>query len=441
MRLIVPAIAALVFLAFAVLYQTRPEVYEAVLDAWAVPIGEIPFIDWHAVLSAIQCHRLGEDVLAANSCDLIGRPHVYSPFWLALPIPADTSHTMAWGIGLTGGLLLALATLPLPRTPRAVAVLLAAVLSPSVVMAIERANNDMATLLGAVVAGHLLARGAAARLGAYGLLVLAALLKYYPAVALVLAAREAPRRFLAVAAASLAAAVALGLAFADRWAESTRLLAWVLRFGLYTFSLRNPIEYAAIGHPELHAQPLNGLLLAGLLCAFAVLVAGWHVRLRREGLRLRLDRPADALLAVSGLIVAGCFVTGSSLPYRAVLLLPTLPALLHWAGAHPDAAARRTAQAITATLLLLLWLPLLHHAAMPLAQGGGGIAVAAKLWQSMAIALKEVGWWLATSFFVAVTVPVALEAPLWRSLQHVARPERASDLPPPRRPRPTGTCR
>mgnify|MGYP001806409101 CR=1 FL=1 len=395
MRLIVPLVAATVFALFAALYAWWPQTYAVLLEAWAVPIGEIPFIDFHAVLAAIQCHRLGEDVLVTNRCDLIGRPHVYSPLWLVLPMAADVQHTMAWGVGLAVALVIALATLPLPATPRAVAVMLAAVLSPSVVLAVERANNDMVVLLLAVLAGHLLARGPGLRLIAYGLLIGAALLKYYPAAALALALRESRARFLVIAAVSLASAVALGIAFADRWAESARLLVWVLRFGLYTFSLRNPIEYAVLDHPQLHEQPLHGLAVAALLAVFAALVWGWLLRLRREGLMVRLDQPADMLLAVSGLLIAGCFVSGSSLPYRAVLVLPAFPALL---------SGRRSAGVVAAILVFLLWLPLLHHAAAPLVAGGGLIGTVAGVWQALLITAKEIGWWLATSFLAAAAI-------------------------------------
>lgn len=396
-RLAVPLTAAVVFAAFAVLHARNATLYETVLAAWAVPIGEIPFIDWHAVLAAIQCHRLGENVVAGNSCDLIGRPHVYSPLWLVLPIPAQVSQTMAWGVGLFAAFLAALASLPLPPNWRAVAALLVAVLSPSVVLAVERGNNDMVVLVLAVMAGHLLARGPAMRLFAYGLMILAALLKYYPALVLMLALREPLRRFIAVTFASLAAALALWLAFVDRWDEIARLLAWVQRFGLYTFSLQNPIEYNALTYPGLLGQPLHGLLLASLLAAFALLTAVLHGRLQRCGLALDPTRADHSLLAASGLLLAGCFLTGSSLPYRAVLLLPALPALLYWAATHPLASARRFATALIFVLLFLLWLPLLHQTAA---------AAGAPVLAALLIPVKEIGWWLACGVFVALVVPL-----------------------------------
>jgi hypothetical protein len=35
-----------------------------------------PLLDTHAVLAAIECHRLGIDIYAANPCDVLGRFHV-----------------------------------------------------------------------------------------------------------------------------------------------------------------------------------------------------------------------------------------------------------------------------------------------------------------------------------------------------------------------------
>ena len=45
-----------------------------------------PFLDLHAVMSAIECHHRGIDVYATNPCDTLGRPHIYSPLWLRLPV-------------------------------------------------------------------------------------------------------------------------------------------------------------------------------------------------------------------------------------------------------------------------------------------------------------------------------------------------------------------
>lgn len=398
-RFAVPLAAAAVFAALAVLHVRDAALYETLLAAWAVPIGEIPFIDWHAVLSAIQCHRLGEDVYAVNSCDLIGRKHAYSPLWLALPIPADTASTMAWGLAWTVAFFLTLAALPLPKGRGAAIVMLVAVLSPSVVLAVERANNDMAIMVASVAAGWLFSRGMAARVVAYGILIFAATLKYYPALALALALRERPRLFLAITAASLAAAMALVAGFWERWEGAARLLRLNLRFGLYTVSLRNPIEYNALTYPGLHDQPLHGLLLVALLAGFALLTAVLHGRLRRHGLALDLTRTDHALLAVSGLLMAGCFLSGSSLPYRAVLLLPAFPALLSWAADHPQRAARRLAAGLIAVLLYLLWLPLLHQTT-----AAAGLPVLAAL----LIPFKEIGWWLACGVFVALVIPVAM---------------------------------
>jgi hypothetical protein len=55
-----------------------------------------PFLDTHAVLAAAECARQGIQVYLSNPCDVLGRPHVYSPLWLAI-VPGSL------GTGATGG--------------------------------------------------------------------------------------------------------------------------------------------------------------------------------------------------------------------------------------------------------------------------------------------------------------------------------------------------
>jgi len=69
------------------------------------PFG-FPFLDTHAVLAAAECRRQGIDVYLSNPCDVLGRPHGYSPLWLEiLPGSLGSGATRWVAAALTAGLL------------------------------------------------------------------------------------------------------------------------------------------------------------------------------------------------------------------------------------------------------------------------------------------------------------------------------------------------
>src|SRR5579859_1000942 len=110
-----------------------------------------PFLDMHAVMSAVQCHRLGIDVFATNPCDVFGRIHVYSPLWLSLSVlPMTVAWTPVAGLVLVVAFLLSLLLLPAGRGWRQVGIITLATISGSVAFALERANTDLVVFVLAV---------------------------------------------------------------------------------------------------------------------------------------------------------------------------------------------------------------------------------------------------------------------------------------------------
>ena len=138
------------------------------VDAWA-----FPFLDTDAILAAIDCHRLGIDVYAVpNPCDPIGRPHVYPPLWLHLD-HLSVGRGDLNVIGLTLDLLffVALAVLPPVCNRTGAALFLCAIVSPSVALALERANNDVLMFVLGTMAGRLVLRRSSLRLAAYAITI------------------------------------------------------------------------------------------------------------------------------------------------------------------------------------------------------------------------------------------------------------------------------
>src|SRR5512143_1622194 len=63
------------------------ETYNDLFHLWRVEPFRWPFLDIHAVLSAVECHRLGWDVFEQNPCDVMERVHVYSRLLAGLAGP------------------------------------------------------------------------------------------------------------------------------------------------------------------------------------------------------------------------------------------------------------------------------------------------------------------------------------------------------------------
>src|SRR6516162_3799362 len=148
-RLVIPAAMLCAYGALAMLWHWGPRsVYFDVLRSVGVEPFRFPFLDIHAVLAAAECQRQGVDVYLSNSCDAIGRPHVYSPLWLAvMPAFVGTHGTLWAGLGVDLLFILSLSAVLRPRTSWDILVLGVAVFSPMTVFAIERANNDLVVFL------------------------------------------------------------------------------------------------------------------------------------------------------------------------------------------------------------------------------------------------------------------------------------------------------
>jgi hypothetical protein len=178
-RFWLPAALLGAFAIVALLYVLAPAAYFFVLRHLGVPVWQFPFLDLHAILSALECKRQGVDVMLANPCDVLGRPHVYSPLWLApaAVLPVNASWLMPAGICLDLMFILSLCRLPAITDRADLMILGIAVLSPVTAYALERGNNDLVIFLLIVVAVPLVLAAWPRRAAGYAIFLLAALLK------------------------------------------------------------------------------------------------------------------------------------------------------------------------------------------------------------------------------------------------------------------------
>jgi len=403
-QIVLPGLALALLGLFSLLYATSPALYQRVLSGWCFSPYAYPFIDAEYVTANTLCWQRGVDVYVTTPCDSMGRYFDYSPLWLRLPFLA-LGHGWTNSVGLIQALMYcaALAVLRLPPPPGRT-VLLMAVASPACLFAVERGNPDVFVF--ALTALALVCRrgGAVARCMAVIPILLAALLKFYPAVLLALAAREGRRMAAAVALAACAIALGFVLACGPETLRALHNLPHVGAFG-------DGFGAAQLG---LAVQTLTGwpvafAVRAACLCAcLAGAVALARSGILRDGLTQLAPDVADCLLA-GALLVTGCFLAGVSVGYRAIFLILALPGLLALGtGAARDMVGRLLG-ASGHVGLLLLWaqVPLALALGAPPAKGLPGPA----LFNALCLT-RDVVWWGMVTVLLGIILTWLIQSPL-----------------------------
>jgi hypothetical protein len=298
--------------------------------------------------------------------------------------------------------------LPRAKSWSAVAVMTAALLSSAVAMALERANLDLAVFVIAMVAVSWSLRGPAWRSLGYGLITLAALVKYYPGIMLLLVLRERRRLLLPLAA----ALVAVGALFV--WLEGSTLVRALDNIDTRQF----PTTFSAINLP----QGLADLLAPRVVflpriaeLVFAALAAGYAYALARRG-EIRdavqsLPARDRNLMLLGCALILGCFFTAENAPYRSIYFLFILPGLAALWRSTASGAARRRLKLLTGAILFLMWSPFFRLALeQRVARFGLGT-----IYSDAYLFLRETIWWWVASTLVALLFDVFLAATVGKS--------------------------
>jgi hypothetical protein len=368
--------------------------YFGALRLLGVEPFSFPFLDSHAVLSAAECGRQGIEVYLSNPCDVLGRPHVYSPLWLAIvPASLGTGATGWVGASLDLVFLLSLAVVLRPRTVRELFILGAAAISPMAVYALERANNDLAVFLLVICGAIVFTAPRPFRLFSYGLFVAAGLLKYYPLVLLALIVRERRWDALVTAAAAGFTLILFGVAFYPELKTELTSIPAASSYFTDAFSARN----LPFGFAEALAGGAYRILIAVLLLsALSGLALARTLRTVRLLGRERLDWAASEtqFLVIGGLLVAACFFAGQNIAYRGILLLPVLSGLVGLHRSIKDREVRRFCGQMIAAVLFVMWEEFfrraLHAMISPVPAAGLSSRVEVFFW----IGRELVWWWL-----------------------------------------------
>ncbi len=309
------------------------------------PMSKGIFADMEAVLAAGEAAAAGWNPYQnPNYFDSYGRPHVYGPAFLAGgSLGLTVAHTALLGALLAVVWLVTLAAWSSPRRLRDALAFWAVMLSPPLLLGLERANNDLIIqLLAAGAAAACAARAPLSMVGAAGLLIGAAWLKIYPVVALFgLGALRAKLRARWWVATSALAVVTVGVALhAPLFKLAVKLAP----------SPDTVFAYSLAYSGRLLLADLGWALWAGIVGAAGL--SFWALRgLRGGGFRVPLEGPMALWLTGSLVMWAGCLAAGSSFFYRALWLAP----LCFYAWRKAEGANGEVARRLWLWLIIFLW--------------------------------------------------------------------------------------
>lgn len=304
------------------------------------------FLDSFAILATLDAVRAGQDPYVVNPLDPLGRWHVYSDWWLALRwLGVGRADNFLVGGSWVAGFALSCWLAVRPRNLRDAAWMAAVLLSPPVLLAFLRANNDLVIFVllgfcGLAVAGS----GWLRQLLGVGLLVLATGLKYYPAAAAAAFLWVRPVRRMPVLL--VVAAAAAGLTLLSVWPQMARA-RFHIDSGVHTMGA--PLLARDLGWSDAAAQ---GLGLGALVLGAAVLVRGRFT----TGLAVRGGDRERVLAAGGAILVLACFLAGVNYAYRWIFIF--WMALWLWRQAVPGAGTPRevwTARVAAGLVMFSLW--------------------------------------------------------------------------------------
>jgi hypothetical protein len=418
-RAVLPLVGFVILTAFTVLYAVNPRVYRSIIDLWSFIPFPHPFLDSRYLSAQIDCWQQGVNVYVTNPCDVLGRVQNLSPLWLRFSFwPVDARWVNLLGLSIDGAFLVSLVVVPWPRRSTDAVLLCSTLISPAVMYGLERANQDLFMFVLIAMAVVLLERSFVVRLLGYAMILLAALLKFYPAVVLCTVLREKVGAAAVIAMAASAVVMTFVLTLRGELAAALANIPMPSSFVPGFGAMRLPTGTLLL----LHGGGIHGFgvwwrtaAYVGLLST-AVTLAFWlstRPAIRQAVSRL-LGRERLCLLAGAS-VICGCFFAGSSLYYRGVYALLVLPGLFAVARSCPSRSLGRVVRGAAGLLVVLLFsLPLtrlMHHHFGPIeARNAPGPTVF--YW-----ACRELAWWMVVIVLLAIgTAAIQQWSPIIRRI-------------------------
>jgi hypothetical protein len=318
------------------------------------------FFDMHALTDHVACAKQGFNPYELNTCDPL-LPFNYPPIWLWLSHLGIDGTDSAWiSILMTVATLAVLVKLLKGRSIGDGVFASLAILSPSMMMGVERGNIDLLILAMVGGAALLVAEYRPVRMACAAALVsVAVVLKLYPVFCTALAARlNRGTLFFAVAVAAVSLVYFTAISGYLPVIRTNTPTTFLLSYG-YKVPFLGVDQLAA----EAHLGPAglaNTWLPITLTILTLILAAATAACLFRQGsfyCAVTNGVAGTAFLFGAG-IYCGTYMLGSNFTYRLMFLLLCLPQILDWRGAtlrNSDLTAG-IAHALLIAVLAVLWL-------------------------------------------------------------------------------------
>jgi hypothetical protein len=327
--------------------------------AFGVTPLQPPFFDMHVINDYAACASIGVDAYAPHACNVDN--FNIPPTWLWLGFLGIDGSDSSWLSAMViAAAVIVLVLLFRGRSWSHGLVALAAIISPSVMMGVERGNLDL-LILAFVGSAALIyqERRAGRACGAAAFLCLGVALKLFPMFCVSLVARFSRQSFIFACAIA-----ALSLIYLDMIMTYVILIrrnvptTFILSYGYKTIffgvdHMRSEAGLSPIGLADTWLPAATAAVV--LICA--ALVAVTSFRYGREFCSVDISAAGTAFLFGAG-IYCGTYLLGTNFIYRLMFLLLCLPQLQDWQIRRwdSDKSIGMAELGLFGTVLAVLWL-------------------------------------------------------------------------------------
>jgi hypothetical protein len=345
--------------AIALLALGRVVGWDPTWRAFGVTPLQPPFFDMHVINDYAACTWKGVDAYTPHACNVDN--FNIPPTWLWLGFLGVDGSDSSWlSATVIAATVIVMVLLLQGRSWYHGVTALGAMISPSVMMGVERGNLDL-LILALVGSAALIyqARRTGRACGALGLLCIGVALKLFPIFCVSLAARFSRQTFIFACALTASSLIYLDLTvkyvlLIRRNVPTTAILSYGYKtIFLGVDQIRGEAGLSPIGLADTWVPAVTAAMV--LICAATVALNSF--RNRREFCSVDISAAGTAFLFGAG-IYCGTYLLGTNFIYRLMFLLLCLPQLQDWQirRCEGDKTARAAELALFGTVLGVLWL-------------------------------------------------------------------------------------
>lgn len=374
--------------------------YNQTWQLWNIPVMSPVFADLRVITHGADSVALGLDPLINNPGDPWGRPLNYPRIWQSLySIGINKSHTVGLGVGIIF-CFLAGVVMVLPNARNmTIALVIAALVSPAILLGIERGNIDLFIFFLAASTIILARKSAAAGVI---LIVFGTALKLFPIFFIPVLLRMEKRRFLRHTFVILAISF---IYIAVIWPELRLISKATPRATDLSYGINVAWMHMAQINPAL-GQFIQFMAMSLVFIAACLIFLACTQRSAPEMSGEVEDSVALDSFRLGASIYIGTFLLGNNWDYRLLFLILTIPQLSLWM-VSASKPLRLASKIALSAMLISMWYLIIAKVWFALAPGFiHSIPVA----QWFPFILDELSNWL---LFLLLTYLFSLALPEW----------------------------